>query len=165
MEEPSFVNSGQYVNDLIERSGQHSGGRTPNLSRYPSTPHTPIHRRPGQAPYNFANTPYTPRRRNASTHSVLHQTNRSQTWLADDKTRKLPIILKSVHLRECLAEFLGTFVLCVFGLGVNNQVALSKGANGSWLSINICWGIALLMGVYISRKESAHDVEDEEEDV
>ncbi|OWY91255.1 Aquaporin, partial [Phytophthora megakarya] len=105
-----------------------------------------------QAPYNFANTPYTPRRtpRSTSMHSMLHQTNRSQIWLADDTTRKLPIIMKSVHLRECFAEFLGTLMLCIFGLGVNNQVALSKGSNGSWLSINICWGIALLMGVYIA---------------
>ncbi|KAG7382924.1 hypothetical protein PHYPSEUDO_004220 [Phytophthora pseudosyringae] len=152
MEEPSVVNSGQYVSDLIERSGNRSGGKTPNLNRQPSTPHTPMHRRPGQAQYNFANTPYTPRRvpHTTSMHSVLHQTNRSQIWLADDKTRRLPIVLQSVHLRECLAEFLGTFMLCIFGLGVNNQVALSKEANGSWLSINLCWGIALLMGVYIA---------------
>jgi len=37
-----------------------------------------------------------------------------------------------------------------FGLGVNNQVALSDGKNGSWMSINFCWGVAVLMGVYCS---------------
>ncbi|RAW28907.1 hypothetical protein PC110_g14721, partial [Phytophthora cactorum] len=49
--------------------------------------------------------------------------------------------VQSVHLRECLAEFLGTFVMIVFGMGVNNQVTNSQDANGTWLSINMCWGI------------------------
>jgi aquaporin-7 len=152
MEGPSFVNSGQYASDLIEKSGHHSG-KAPNLNRYPSTPHTPMHRRQGNhSGYNFANTPYTPRRlpHSGSMHSMLHQTNRTQIWLADDTTKKLPIVFKSVHLRECFAEFLGTLMLCAFGLGVNNQVALSGEANGTWLSINICWGIGLLMGVYVA---------------
>ncbi|KAL3670986.1 hypothetical protein V7S43_004171 [Phytophthora oleae] len=58
--------------------------------------------------------------------------------------------VKSVHLRECFAEFLGTFVMIVFGMGVNNQVTNSKDANGTWLSINMCWGIGVLIGVYCS---------------
>ncbi|KAG2504222.1 hypothetical protein JM18_009513 [Phytophthora kernoviae] len=57
---------------------------------------------------------------------------------------------KSVHMRECLAEFLGTFVMILFGMGVNNQVVNSKDANGTWLSINMCWGVAVLIGVYCS---------------
>ncbi|KAE9276040.1 hypothetical protein PR003_g29169 [Phytophthora rubi] len=153
MEELSFVDSGKYVWGLIEKSGHYSSGKTPNMNRYPSTPHTPMHRRAGNhSAYHFASTPNTPRRPplSNSMHSMLHQTNRSQIWLADEKTKSLPIVLKSVHLRECLAEFLGTLMLCVFGLGVNNQVALSFETNGTWLSINICWGIALLMRVYIA---------------
>jgi MIP family channel proteins len=51
--------------------------------------------------------------------------------------------------RETLAEFLGTFILIVFGVGVVAQVVLSKGAAGSTLSINIAWGLAVTMGCYV----------------
>jgi MIP family channel proteins len=51
--------------------------------------------------------------------------------------------------REMLAEFLGTFILIVFGVGVVAQVVLSKGAAGSALSINIAWGLAVTMGCYV----------------
>src|SRR5581483_12067806 len=52
--------------------------------------------------------------------------------------------------RELLAEFLGTFVLIVFGVGVVAQVVLSKGVAGSYLSINLAWGLAVTMGCYVS---------------
>ena len=52
--------------------------------------------------------------------------------------------------REVLAEFLGTFVLIVFGVGVVAQTVLSKQAAGSSLSINIAWGLAVTMGCYVS---------------
>jgi MIP family channel proteins len=52
--------------------------------------------------------------------------------------------------RELLAEFLGTFVLIVFGVGVVAQVVLSKGTAGTPLSINIAWGLAVTMGCYIA---------------
>src|SRR5581483_6146140 len=51
--------------------------------------------------------------------------------------------------RELLAEFLGTFVLIVFGVGVVAQVVLSKQTAGSYLSINIAWGLAVTMGCYV----------------
>ena len=53
-------------------------------------------------------------------------------------------------LREMLAEFLGTFVLIVFGVGVVAQTVLSKGTAGSALSINIAWGLAVTMGCYVA---------------
>jgi MIP family channel proteins len=53
-------------------------------------------------------------------------------------------------LREILAEFLGTFVLIVFGIGVNAQVLLSRSTAGSYLSINIAWGLAVTMGCYVA---------------
>src|SRR2546425_5650682 len=53
-------------------------------------------------------------------------------------------------LREVLAEFLGTFVLIVFGVGVVAQVVLSKGTAGSYLSINLAWGLAVTMGCYVA---------------
>lgn len=52
--------------------------------------------------------------------------------------------------REAAAEFLGTFVLIVFGTAVVAQVVLSKGNNGGYLSINLAWGLAVTMGVYAS---------------
>jgi len=52
--------------------------------------------------------------------------------------------------REVLAEFFGTFILIVFGVGVVAQFVLSKGAAGSPLSINIAWGLAVTMGCYVS---------------
>src|SRR5476649_667799 len=53
-------------------------------------------------------------------------------------------------LREMLAEFLGTFILIVFGCGVVAQFVLSKQSAGSYLSINIAWGLAVTMGCYVS---------------
>ena len=52
-------------------------------------------------------------------------------------------------VREMLAEFLGTFVLMVFGVGVVAQVVLSKQAAGTFLSINVAWGLAVTMGCYV----------------
>jgi MIP family channel proteins len=52
--------------------------------------------------------------------------------------------------REILAEFLGTFILIVFGVGVVAQVVLSEGRNGGYLSINLAWGLAVVMGIYVA---------------
>lgn len=52
--------------------------------------------------------------------------------------------------REALAEFLGTFVLIVFGTAVVAQVVLSGNANGTYMSINIAWGLAVTMAIYVS---------------
>jgi MIP family channel proteins len=50
--------------------------------------------------------------------------------------------------REAAAEFLGTFILIMFGVGVVAQTVLSRGVNGSFLAINIGWGLAVMIGVY-----------------
>jgi MIP family channel proteins len=52
--------------------------------------------------------------------------------------------------REALAEFLGTFVLIMFGVGVVAQVSLGGGAAGNYLSINLAWGLGVVMGVYVA---------------
>src|SRR3982751_183230 len=52
--------------------------------------------------------------------------------------------------REVAAEFLGTFILIVFGLGVVAQVVLSKEQNGNYLSINLAWGLAVTMAIYVA---------------
>lgn len=52
--------------------------------------------------------------------------------------------------REVLAEFFGTFVLILFGAGVVAQFIVSKQANGSYLAINLAWGLGVVMGCYVS---------------
>ena len=52
--------------------------------------------------------------------------------------------------RELLAEFFGTFILIVFGVGVVAQVILSRQSAGTYLSINVAWGLAVTMGCYVS---------------
>ncbi len=52
--------------------------------------------------------------------------------------------------REMLAEFLGTFVLIAFGAANVAQVLLSHEKNGFYLSINIAWGIAVMMGIFVA---------------
>jgi MIP family channel proteins len=52
--------------------------------------------------------------------------------------------------REVLAEFLGTFVLILFGAGVVAQFVLSGGGAGSYLSINLAWGLGVTMGCYVA---------------
>ncbi|HEY1599851.1 MAG TPA: MIP family channel protein [Pirellulales bacterium] len=52
--------------------------------------------------------------------------------------------------RECAAEFLGTLVLVTFGVAVVAQVVLSEKSHGQYLSINLGWGLAVTMGVFIA---------------
>ena len=52
--------------------------------------------------------------------------------------------------REVLAEFLGTFVLIMFGAGVVAQSVLSRNGAGSYLAINIGWGLGVTMGCYVA---------------
>ena len=53
-------------------------------------------------------------------------------------------------IREILAEFLGTFILIVFGTAVVAQVVLSGQTSGTYLSINLGWALAVTMGVYVA---------------
>jgi MIP family channel proteins len=52
--------------------------------------------------------------------------------------------------REILAEFLGTFVLILFGAGVVAQYVLSAGGAGSYLAVNVGWGLGVTMGCYVA---------------
>ena len=53
-------------------------------------------------------------------------------------------------VREMAAEFLGTFVLIMFGCGSVAQVLLSGHANGEYLSINVGWAFGVILGVYVA---------------
>ena len=57
---------------------------------------------------------------------------------------------QSISPRELYGEFLGTFIILIFGNGVVAQTVLSKSANGSYLAINLAWGLGVAMAVYVS---------------
>lgn len=50
--------------------------------------------------------------------------------------------------RELAAEFLGTFVLIAFGVAVVAQVTFGEGKTGEYLSINLGWGLGVVLGIY-----------------
>ena len=53
-------------------------------------------------------------------------------------------------LREGAAEFLGTFLILVFGTASVAQKILSHGDAGSALAIHLSWGLGVTMGIYAS---------------
>jgi MIP family channel proteins len=59
-------------------------------------------------------------------------------------------MLASPLAREMAAEFLGTFILIMFGAGVVAQVVLSGGTAGNYLSINLGWGLGVTMAIYVA---------------
>ncbi|KAG2821035.1 hypothetical protein PC112_g11523 [Phytophthora cactorum] len=104
MEEASFAHSGD-IFSLTDKSGY-------QIPYYIKTG--------GAAGENVGHRRRLPR--SYSTHSVLHETNRSHVYITGSAREHIPFVTKSVHMRECLAEFLGTLVFLCFGIGVNNQV-------------------------------------------
>lgn len=54
-------------------------------------------------------------------------------------------------LREPFSEFLGTFILIMFGDGVVAQVVLSNGTKGDYQSISWGWGLGVMLGVCVDQ--------------
>ena len=67
---------------------------------------------------------------------------------------------KSTLMAELIAEFLGTFVLILFGTGVVAMVVLFPSANpgetihGGFTNITLGWGLGVTMGIYVAGKVS-----------
>src|SRR3982074_2346064 len=67
---------------------------------------------------------------------------------------------KSSFIAELIAEFLGTFVLILFGTGVVAMVVLFPAKNpgelihGGYTNITLGWGLAVTMGIYVAGKIS-----------
>ena len=61
-------------------------------------------------------------------------------------------------MSEFLAEAIGTFILILFGCGVNAGTSLSKSlsnkSSNSWVVGTLGWGLAVTMGVFASGKVS-----------
>ena len=53
-------------------------------------------------------------------------------------------------IRELAAECLGTFLLIAFGVGSVAQMVLSHHTLGTTLSVNLGWGLAVMLGAYAS---------------
>jgi glycerol uptake facilitator protein len=67
---------------------------------------------------------------------------------------------KPTLLAELIAEFLGTFVLLLFGTGVVAMVVLFPQKNpgetvhGGFTNITLGWGLGVTMGIYVAGKVS-----------
>jgi glycerol uptake facilitator protein len=68
--------------------------------------------------------------------------------------------LKPTLRAELIAEFLGTFVLMLFGIGVVAMVVLFPSSHpgetihGGFTNITLGWGLAVMMGIYVAGKVS-----------
>ncbi len=61
---------------------------------------------------------------------------------------------KNVLVGELAAEYFGTMILILFGVGVVAQVVTSEGALGDHDSIAWGWGLGVTMGVYVAARLS-----------
>jgi aquaglyceroporin related protein, other eukaryote len=69
-----------------------------------------------------------------------------------------------MSLKEPFAEFFGVFFMVLFGDGSVAQVLLSTGQQtapggdgfGNYQSINWCWGIGVMLGIYIAGDSGAY---------
>ncbi|KAI1001192.1 hypothetical protein K3495_g7007 [Podosphaera aphanis] len=111
-------------------------------AQYMEKPYVPELSRP------FTNTTYVQREfRQRGQHLAVpryeppqsdHMKDRSNLWWSQLR----------LALHEPFAEFLGVFLLVLFGIGSIAQVVLSNGTRGSWLSICWGWGLGAMLGVY-----------------
>lgn len=57
--------------------------------------------------------------------------------------------MPSRMMREFFAELLATFTLITFGVAVVAQVVLGQKTHGDYLNINLAWGLAVCLGIYV----------------
>jgi glycerol uptake facilitator protein len=91
-------------------------------------------------------------------HKTLLDYSRSKSLEFAQEQRRMSN--KPTLLAELIAEFLGTFVLILFGTGVVAMVVLFPAnvppgtAHGGYTNITLGWGLAVTMGIYIAGKVS-----------
>ncbi|KAF9631697.1 putative aquaporin 3 protein [Lasiodiplodia theobromae] len=90
-------------------------------------------------------------------HKIAIETRSDSDIIVEQSVR--PTLLWSrirrIH-KEAFSEFLGTFVLILFGDGVVAQVVLSSGEKGDYQSISWGWGLGVMLGVYCSGYSGGH---------
>ncbi|XP_056398711.1 aquaporin-3 isoform X1 [Hyla sarda] len=62
--------------------------------------------------------------------------------------------IRNKLIRQALAECLGTLILVMFGCGSVAQVVLSKGSHGLFLTVNLAFGFAVMLGIIIAGQVS-----------
>ncbi|XP_012721291.2 aquaporin-10 [Fundulus heteroclitus] len=59
--------------------------------------------------------------------------------------------LRAALVRECMAEFLGTFVLMLFGCSAAAQVKTSQDTKGQYLSVNMSFSVGVMSAMYLTK--------------
>uniref|UniRef100_A0A3Q3X4C6 Aquaporin 9b n=1 Tax=Mola mola TaxID=94237 RepID=A0A3Q3X4C6_MOLML len=70
--------------------------------------------------------------------------------IRDDRSMRQHCALKHGIVKEFLAEFLGTFVLVLFGCGSVAQTVLSRNTLGEPLTVHIGFSVGLMMAAYVA---------------
>ncbi|XP_070303491.1 aquaporin-9 [Salvelinus sp. IW2-2015] len=81
---------------------------------------------------------------------LRHQMSAGNMELEGKRKMKEQCALRKDIIKEFLAEFLGIFVLILFGCGSVAQTVLSKGALGEPLTIHIGFTLGVMMAVYVA---------------
>jgi glycerol uptake facilitator protein len=59
-------------------------------------------------------------------------------------------VKRKTLIGELSAEFIGTFVILIFGIGSVAQVVLYGGQFGNYVVIPFAWGFGVALAIYIS---------------
>ncbi|KAF3691940.1 Phospholipid-transporting ATPase ID [Channa argus] len=59
--------------------------------------------------------------------------------------------VKNALVQECMAEFLGTFVLLLFGCSAAAQVKTSRETKGQFLSVNMAFSVGVMSAMYLTK--------------
>ncbi|KAM9805964.1 aquaporin-10a [Syngnathus typhle] len=70
--------------------------------------------------------------------------------LADMLKRRIFRVTNAL-LKECMAEFLGTFILLLFGCSAAAQVKTSRETKGQFLSINMSFSVGVMSAMYLTK--------------
>ena len=87
------------------------------------------------------------RRQPYGEHGALIDRSQTKEDLANPAYPNLMLPRIRRALREPLSEFMGVFILIMFGAGVVAQVTLSDGEKGNYQSISWGWGLGVMLGV------------------